>query len=91
MRVVSNYARYIYEVKNLTDLFETKVMALFSGAATYLWGLAKSTKTACPIRTYLSPVDFAVWNKISFNFYPNLTFPSCFILNFYYFSISNWL
>ena len=37
------------------------VTALFSGSAKYLWGLSKSTKTPCPVRTYLS-VGIAVSN-----------------------------
>ena len=84
VRLVSNYVRYIYEVKNLTGLFKTNIMTLFSGSATYLWGLTKSTNTPCPIRTYLS-VELAVWNKISFNFFPSLSFPSCIIIYFLYF------
>lgn len=88
IRVVSNYARYIYEYKNLADLFETNVTSIFCGSAKYLWGLSKSTRTPCPVRTYLSK-GIAVWNKITFNFYPNLTFPSCFFFFFifYYYSI----
>ena len=77
VQVVSNYARYIYEYKKIIDLFETNVTAIFCGSAKYLWGLSKSTKTPCPVRTYLSK-GINVWNKITFNFYPNLTFPTCY-------------
>ena len=75
IRIVSNYAKYIYEYKKMSDLFETHIIALYSVPANYLWGLSKGN-SPCPIRSYLS-VGTAVWNKISFNFYPNLTFPTC--------------
>ena len=47
-----------------------------SGAAKYFWNIARKTgtDTGCPVRIFISN-GVAVWTKISFPYYPELTLP----------------
>lgn len=39
VQLISNLAKYIYEVGAVFPLFETKLLALTTGTTTYFWGL----------------------------------------------------
>lgn len=73
---VSNYANYLYEIKNMKNLFATKSIILHSSKAVYFWGMSATyaNERGCPVRIFISD-GIAVWNKISLPFFPEFTLP----------------
>lgn len=73
---VSNYAHYLYEIYTLSAVLSTSPIKLSSSQTKFFWGISPTSAVinGCPVRIYISD-GVAVWNKISFPFYPELTLP----------------
>lgn len=56
IEVLSNYADYIYERKELTEVFATSKIQLETPKATLLWGLTlnNAESKGCPVTIYMS-------------------------------------
>ncbi len=74
--LVSNYANYIYEYADESGLFMTNPIGITTSATKFLWGVpyASGVDKGCPVRVYLSD-NYAIWNKITLSFSPDLSFP----------------